>query len=234
MMGWNDAIDCLPGEIAGALNGLSKEEKDGVREIRLRADEPVSLSTAAGERWVTREGRLTALAVPRLLRSTAGQVEECFMRLCEDSIHAHQQEILQGYLLTGSGGRVGLAGRAVMEGDRLIGMRQIRSLCLRVSCPRPGCADELAAAVVRDGRICSTLICGEPSSGKTSLLRDLAEQLAGGKSGRRFRVVVVDERGELSDDGRLTGCDVLERFPKARGLLQAVRCLAPDAVIFDE
>ena len=45
---------------------------------------------------------------------------------------------------------------------------------------------------------------------------------------------MVDERGELSGDGSLICCDVLRHCPKAAGIQQAVRCLAPDVVIFDE
>lgn len=80
----------------------------------------------------------------------------------------------------------------------------------------------------------SALIAGEPSSGKTSLLRDLARQLAGGRMGRRYRTVVVDERGELSGEGGLSECDVLLHCPKGAGIQQAVRCLAPDVILFDE
>ena len=48
------------------------------------------------------------------------------------------------------------------------------------------------------------------------------------------RVAVVDERRELSGSGGLEGCDILLGYPKAVGILQAIRSLAPDAVVFDE
>ena len=80
----------------------------------------------------------------------------------------------------------------------------------------------------------STLICGEPASGKTSLLRDLARGLSSGDYGEIRRVAVVDERGELSGAGELPLCDVLRGCPKAEGIQQAVRCLSPEVVLFDE
>lgn len=97
-----------------------------------------------------------------------------------------------------------------------------------------GCADPLLNRLLQGGRIAGALICGEPSSGKTSLLRDMARQLSDGSRGRRYHVAVVDERGELGADRGLPECDVLLYCPKEKGIEQAVRCLAPDVVLFDE
>ena len=127
-----------------------------------------------------------------------------------------------------------MAGTAVLEGGEVVNIRGVTSLCIRVARRHDGCAQGLAAALVSGGTIRGALIAGEPASGKSSLLRDLARQLAGGARGRRFRTVVVDERGELSGGGGLPECDVLLHMPKGRGIQQAVRCLAPDVVIFDE
>ncbi len=114
-------------------------------------------------------------------------------------------------------------------------------LCIRVARPHPGCAASLARALTDNrGRVHSALLCGEPSSGKSSLLRDLARQLSQGLTGRRYRVSVIDERGELSGvpeapgQASLRNCDVLLYCPKPAGIGQAVRCLAPDVLLFDE
>lgn len=85
------------------------------------------------------------------------------------------------------------------------------------------------------------LIGGPPSSGKTTILRDLARQLSSGVRGNIRKVAVVDERGEIA--GTYMGvpendlgccCDVLDGYPKAEGILLAVRTLSPDVVICDE
>lgn len=117
----------------------------------------------------------------------------------------------------------------MIENGAIVSVRALTSLCIRVARSHNGCADELKRLLDRDG-LCGVLICGEPSSGKSSLLRDLARQLA--EDGRR--VAVVDERGELSGNLPLLRCDVLRGYPKPEGIQQAVRCLAPDVVIFDE
>lgn len=117
----------------------------------------------------------------------------------------------------------------MVEDGAVVSVRTLTSLCIRVARSHNGCADELKRLLDRDG-LRGMLICGEPSSGKSSLLRDLARQLA--DDGRR--VAVVDERGELSGHLPLPRCDVLKGYPKPEGIQQAVRCLAPDVVIFDE
>ena len=120
------------------------------------------------------------------------------------------------------------------ENGEILSMRQITSICLRVARRHTGCADPLLGRLLQGGGIAGALICGEPSSGKTSLLRDMARQLSDGSRGRRYHVAVVDERGELGADRGLPECDVLLYCPKEKGIEQAVRCLAPDVVLFDE
>ena len=76
------------------------------------------------------------------------------------------------------------------------------------------------------------LLAGAPSSGKTTLLRDLARVL--GTAGRR--TVVLDERFELLADGFDLGTctDVLQGYPKREGLSHALRCLSPEYILCDE
>lgn len=234
MSGFEQAVASLPERLQTPLRRLPLDIQQDIHEIRLREDSPVVLSGSTGDWLLTEEGQPTTLPVPRLLSCTHAQIEACFLHLCEYSVHSHQWEILQGYISTRQGLRVGIAGSAVMEQGQMISMRRITSLCVRVHRTHSGCADALLAGITHKGRLSSALICGEPSSGKTSLLRDAARQLAAGYQDRRFRITVVDERGELSAQKGLRGCDVLLHFPKGAGIQQAVRCLAPDVVVFDE
>ncbi len=226
----------LPPAIREIVVSVPLRVQDMTQEIRMRAGAAVSLSTPAGELLVTKTGQVTELGgeKDRLLYCDAEQLFDCFQRLCEYSVHTHQQELREGYISTRTGCRAGVAGSVVTERGEILSMRQITSICIRIARPHDGCATALAAELVEDGRIRSALLVGEPSSGKTSLLRDLARQLSGGRLGRRYRTVVVDERGELAAEGGLADCDVLLHCPKGAGIQQAVRCLAPDVVIFDE
>ena len=135
------------------------------------------------------------------------------------------------------GHRIGIGATAVIQNGRLCSVRQVSSLNLRIAhCiahPASLSIEPLAEQLFSRG-LCSVLVAGEPGSGKTTLLRSLSCWLAG-----RWKVTIVDERGELyepnfsAQDG-LCCMDFLRGFPKAQGVLQAVRTLSPQVIVCDE
>ena len=223
----------LPDRIRAVVQALPKTSRDLVHEIRLRADAPLTVSCTDGEFYLTRSGERTSIRQPGVVTCTGADVTDCVRRLCDFSLHSHQEQWRQGFV-SARGCRAGIGGVVVTEHGRPISFREMRSVCLRVARTHPGCAKPLLPYLLAGGHIQSAIVCGAPSSGKTTLLRDIARQLSGGVSGRRFRVAVIDERGELDLGGCLSECDVLTGISKAEGLSQAVRCLSPDVVLFDE
>ncbi len=219
----------LPQEWVAALEKLPLADRYAVQELRLRAGQPVMLSTPVGERFLLPVGA-TDLCQPEVYRCSALQLEQCFMRFCEESLYAHEQELRQGFIAVPGGIGVGVAGTAVLGERGIHAVSQVTSLCIRLPRAHPGCAAGLLPLVLSEDTLRSMLLVGEPSSGKTTLLRDLAVSLAA----RRLRVTVVDERGEIGGVENLPGCDVLQGYPKTMGIRQAIRCLAPQVILFDE
>jgi len=212
---WDLLCRYLPPLWTERILSLSTQVLDEVRELRIRAGRPLALSL--GRDFVS----LTVIA-------TAEEVQSCFWRFCGRAVHAHQEELSEGFVTTEDGFRVGVAGRAVVKDGKTVSYRDITSLCVRVSRPMIACASPLLPFLEKDGTIQSLLVCGTPSCGKTTVLRDAARLLS-----ERYNVAVVDERRELAAKA-LGGCDVLSGCPKAVGILQAVRTLSPDVVIADE
>lgn len=229
MTSWDNLRPYLPQAWIAALEALPTHEQAGIQEIRLRVGEPVVLSFSSEDRILC-VSRLSTLRQPDTLICRPEELKACFLRFCEESVYAHEQELRQGFIAVRGGIRVGVAGTAVLDGDQVRSVQQVTSLCIRLPRRHVGCAALLMPLIYSAGVVRSTLLIGEPSSGKTSFLRDIAATL----SARRVRVAVVDERGELGGVGGLSGCDVLRGYPKAVGILQAVRCLAPQVVVFDE
>ena len=234
MTEFQTACASLPPDLRDVLRRVPDRLQACTQEIRLRAGAPVILSTPDGEKLIRRNGEPAENEREDLLICTQILLDDCFQALCDYSVHTHQQEIREGYISTKSGCRVGVAGSIVTQNREILSMRSITSLCIRVARRHEGCSSALLHRLLANGVPRSTLICGEPSSGKSSILRDLARQLSLGCIGRRYRVAVVDERGELSANGALINCDVLLHCPKGQGVQLAVRSLAPEFVVFDE
>lgn len=219
----------LPPALHEAVRRAPTALRMRAQEIRLRVNAPLVLSAGTTDWALHADGGVCERADATALLCTPADIQACFQRLCDYSVHSHQQELCRGYIATADGCRAGVAGTAVTENGHVLSVRNITSLCLRIARRHEGCAADLVRRLTAGGYVRATLIGGEPASGKTSLLRDAAAQLSA-----RFRVAVIDERGELSGGGGLGGCDVLRHCPKAVGVEQAVRCLSPDAVLFDE
>lgn len=234
MDNWNRSIEEITPAWRDVLRYLPEEDRVRVQEIRMRALSPLLLSLTDGLWYLRTDSRLTRCEEDPLIMCDRRGVEDTFLRLCGYAIHAHEGELQQGFVRAENGCRCGIAGDMVTQEGQVRSFRKVTGLCLRIAREHPGCANELVRELYVNDCPRSLLICGEPASGKTSLLRDLARQLSDPVKGKGLRVAVVDERGELAGLDTLHNCDVLTGCPKPAGIMQAIRCLSPDVVLFDE
>ncbi|MFU0833308.1 MAG: AAA domain-containing protein [Oscillospiraceae bacterium] len=223
-----------------ALMNLPVDVKKHTQEIRLRINQPVCISCAEGTYFLGTNGELTCRPTNGSLVAEPKDMEDSFRNLCSYSIYSHENEIKNGYITLSGGHRAGLCGTAVIQSSTICSIRNISSINLRISREIPGAADELLNQLgksLNEG----LLLAGAPSSGKTTILRDIARQMSSGLRGNLKKVSVIDERGEIA--GTYMGipqndlgccCDVLDGYPKAEGILLAVRTLSPQIVICDE
>ena len=226
-------LDKLPPELGSALAECRPAYEGRITELSLRAGKPVCLYLGRRLVFITRNGRLTDdPSAPELLQTSMMDIGDIVLRLCDYSVYAYQNEINSGFITIGEGVRVGLCGCAVTDGGRITNIRDIASLNFRVAREIKGCSDQLLSLV---DPLKGVLLCGEPSSGKTTLIRDTARRLS-----YAYRVSVIDERRELSAWSRggsgcdLGLCDVFVGYPKGKAAVSAVRSMAPDIIVCDE
>lgn len=222
-MNWNETRQflspCFPEEVRTELDMLLPGE---LREIRIRANRPTVFVTA------TRTAALSWSPDKR-------QLEALVEALSEHSLYARQEETSQGFLTLRGGHRMGLCGQAGKKDAQSV-LNGIGSVCIRIAGEWPGAADDLLA---RMSNLPNVLIIGAPGSGKTTMLRDLARQLASGRDGHQL--AIVDERSELAacvdgvpqlDVGEST--DVLDGLRKTEAIPWLIRSMAPEVIITDE
>lgn len=208
MCAWKELLSTLPGWLRQDVDRLGK---DKLQELRLRSQAPPELVCGESSIWLNRE------VVPddmNYIINTASRYSPWAA-----------QTLSQGYITAPGGHRIGVCGTAVCRGREVTGIREIRSLCIRIARDFP---DIAARAAYLPGSI---LILGAPGWGKTTLLRDLCRQI-----GEKEAVAVVDERGELFPEGfaRGTRVDILSGSPKAAGIDMLLRTMGPSCIAVDE
>ncbi len=222
------AIYPLEGELKDVLSKLPPKVMDNTEEIRLRAGKPLILTIGGAPMWVGRGGTVSYLPPRDVVYVSAEQVSDVYLRLCNNSVYSHIDEIKQGFIVMRGGHRAGVCGTVTGAG-----LRDVSSINIRIAHEVFGCADRIVNHY--SGGL---LIAGPPGSGKTTLLRDAVRQLS---SVCHKRVAVIDTRGEIAavhngiaqnDVGEHT--DIISGADKTEGIEMAVRTMFPQIVAFDE
>lgn len=215
-------------------NSISKVNKN-ICEIRLRSDKPVVLYISNIPYYINSNGDIFLPDVDSSpIIFTFSDIKNAFCRLCEYSVYKHQNNINNGFITVRGGHRIGICGTAVLADSEIKSVVDITSLNIRIAKEYIGCSEYFFKNVNYNHGV---LICGVPSSGKTTLLRDISRTLTLKKL---FKASVIDERSEISSsfNGRsnfdLGLSDIYCGFPKDKAIFQAIRTMSPDFIICDE
>ena len=162
--------------------------------------------------------------------------EECaetFMRLCRNSLYSYTDTLKEGFITTPEGIRAGVCGRAVCENGEVTAVSGASSICIRIPRRIPGAGDVAYELLHEMSFTKGIIVWSVPGMGKTTLLRELAARIGGGAD--PMRVAVVDTRHELGAGIEGKGLiDVLDGYPRSKGIEIAKRTLSPQVIICDE
>lgn len=212
---WDAYLKILPLHIRGDVDKLGREK---LQELRLRIGQPSQLKFLDTSIWLKDSIDADDLA---FVIQTASR----YSPWASDTLGS-------GYLTAPGGHRIGICGDAVMQEDRMIGIRKPSSLCIRVA------RDIMHPKELLCGLKGSILIIGAPGKGKTTLLRNLVRCRSQDK---HRAIAVVDERQEIFPhwNGKpVFQCgpctDILSGCGKAQGIECALRTMGPSCIAVDE
>ncbi|WP_341356582.1 stage III sporulation protein AA [Rossellomorea sp. y25] len=225
-----EVLALLPSTISDKVLSLPQDLIDRIEEIRVRTNRVLEV---------------TARGKPYFLSYTVTEEdsEQLINKLSRHSFYTLEEELKRGYITIEGGHRVGLAGKVILEGGVVKGIRNLSSFNIRIARQKLGIAQSIFPYVYDNGWK-HTMIIGSPQTGKTTLLRDLARMISTGVPEKKippFKVGIVDERSEIA--GCVNGIpqlmfgprvDVLDACPKAEGMMMLIRSMSPDVLIVDE
>ena len=170
----------------------SVSNPEELQEIRIRTGQPLLIQMKGQERV------LPDPVHPYLV--TKEDIGETMGYICHYSLYAYENELKQGFITVEGGHRVGVAGKVIIENEKVKNIQYISSLNVRISHEVLGCADALIPYITENKQICHTLIISPPCCGKTTLIRDLIRQISDGNEYiKGCSVGVVDEIGTSED-----------------------------------
>ena len=252
-----DVLPLLPASIRAGVREwlrLYPSEAGYLSEIRIRAGFPLCLVFLGRDELL--DGATRTPGSPgaagrgpggpaQAVIATRDHLEKTLALVSDCSYYALENEFANGYITIPGGHRVGLAGQVAVWPDGSIRIREVSGLNIRIAREVRGAGDRLAGRLANGtGRLHSTLIISPPGCGKTTLLRDLCRISSEGLPSAGInpsQVGIVDERSEIAacylgvpqhDVG--PRADVLDRCPKAKGIMMLLRSMGPGVVATDE
>ena len=227
-------VSFISPRIKKIIEELNETTIENIQEIRLRKNKPVVIVVNGESSFLTSNSKTTYIVSNNCVLPTENEIVDTINKMCGYSMHTQTENISKGFITLKNGSRVGLSGTAVYEDGYIKSVKDINSINIRIPRNKLNLSDTVFDYFKSKG-LKNIAIVGPPNSGKTTVLKDIAYQLSSGRLGKYYKVCIIDERNEISNnDFSGPNTDVLSGFEKDKGISIAMRTLSPDFIICDE
>lgn len=223
----------LPIEI---IEALKNEVENDVYELRFRLNRPILVNKKGIYYEIGKKGLSLKLTEPYFANKE--MLETILFKATAGSVYVYNEQMKEGFLTIPGGIRFGLTGEMVVEGGRVVRLKNISSLNIRFPHEVVNCSEKAFPFLVNGQTMLNTLIISPPGVGKTTLLRDLALQIY--KYFPQKNVLILDERYEItgSFEGeaqfQIGQADVMLNVNKQLGFESGIRTMSPNIILTDE
>ncbi len=217
-------MDFLPEKIILAIQKLDLNK---LYNMRLRINQPIILNYGFEKSFLSPNG-----VAKNKVDSIICDSEDIFYivdRVTKRSIYAFNERIKCGFINAEGGVRIGLSGECVFDKNGIVTIKNFDSLNIRIPHKIEGCAKNVFKLFESKFNK-SILIVSPPFCGKTTILKDLAEQI---NSKSEKNILIIDERGEF-DSIKGENIDCIKFSDKLFAFEYGIRVMSPDIVITDE
>ncbi|MFZ5633635.1 MAG: stage III sporulation protein AA [Bacillota bacterium] len=242
---WPEVLSVLPPNVRKIVAGAGPQILSRAEEIRIRSRRPLMLGLDSGDVMLSESGAAVK-GCQQAYRVGEEDVDRCLQLVSGSSLYALEEEIRNGFITIAGGHRVGITGKAVLEGGKIRTLKYISGINIRISREIIGAAGPLMPGIIdrERGTVYHTMIFSPPRCGKTTVLRDAVRMISDGlpEYGLPGQTVgLVDERSEIAGcyrgiPQRNVGMrtDVLDGCPKAEGMTMLLRSMGPSVIATDE
>ncbi len=221
--------DYLPREIYNLI--IKNFSFADINEIRMRANENLIIVVKNKKYYLKDDSG-------NYIKPSTMIIENFIRKISENSIYAFNDNIKNGFITLPKGIRVGICGTVVMEGSKVITIKDFQSVNIRIPHSVRNCSLTAFEYLV-DSEIKNTLIISSPGNGKTTFIRDFIYQLFAHNISKN--ILVADERSEICSvvNGKpaidLGGfCDIFTNCTKEYAFKNGIRSMRPDVIVTDE
>jgi len=202
---------------------------DNLSEIRIRVNQPISVKIFDKNIFLKNSLSKTYV-IP-----TIKDIENLVYFVCNKSIYAYVNQLVNGYVPFGDGVRIGVCGEYVYNAEKIVGIKNFSSLNVRIPHQIKNCSDKIKDKLIDPLK--NVLIISKPGCGKTTFLRDLIFQL----KNKNVNTLIIDEREEIAavNSGKSIfelneSYDVISNCLKKTAFITGIRSMSPDLVVCDE